>query len=273
MDSVNTASAVEFPAVTSDTADAVRVLDVRHWTDRLFSFSVERPASFRFRSGEFVMIGLLNEAARPLVRAYSIASPFWDETLSFYSIKVENGPLTSRLQHITAGDYIIMRTKPVGTLVLDALLPGERLYLISTGTGVAPFASLLRDPELYGQFDNVILTHTCREVDELAFSADLVQRAKIDPLVGESAKKKLIYFPTTTREPSNRMGRVTNLIESGNLFDDLNLPGFQPETDRVMICGSMNMNKDMKDLCLSAGLSEGANSEPGQFVVEKAFVG
>ena len=273
MDSVNTASAAEFPAVTSDTADAVRVLDVRHWTDRLFSFSVERPASFRFRSGEFVMIGLLNEAARPLVRAYSIASPVWDETISFYSIKVENGPLTSRLQHISAGDYIIMRTKPVGTLVLDALLPGERLYLISTGTGVAPFASLLRDPELYDQFDDIILTHTCREVDELAFSAELVQRAKIDPLVGESAKKKLIYFPTTTREPSNRMGRVTNLIESGNLFDDLNLSAFQPETDRVMICGSMNMNKDMKNLCLSAGLSEGANSEPGHFVVEKAFVG
>jgi len=273
MDSVNTASAAEFPAVTSDTADAVCVLDVHHWTDRLFSFSVERPSSFRFRSGEFVMIGLLNERGRPLVRAYSIASPFWDETLSFYSIKVENGPLTSRLQHISAGDYIIMRKKPVGTLVLDALLPGKRLYLISTGTGVAPFASLLRDPELYEQFTEIILTHTCREFDELAFSADLVQRTKTDPLVGEAAKDKLTYFPTTTREPSNRMGRVTNLIESGALFDDLNLPAFQPETDRVMICGSVNMNKDMKTICLSADLSEGANSEPGHFVLEKAFVG
>ena len=273
MNSFKTASAVKFPVVTGDTADAVRVLEVRHWTDRLFSFSVERPASFRFRSGEFVMIGLLNETSRPLVRAYSIASPFWDETLSFYSIKVENGPLTSRLQHILAGDYIIMRTKPVGTLVLDALLPGKRLYLISTGTGVAPFASLLRDPEIYEQFDDIILTHTCREVNELAFSAELFQRAKADPLVGEAATSKLVYFPTTTREPSNRMGRITNQIESGAFFNDLNLPPFKPGTDRVMICGSVDMNKYIKVLCLSAGLSEGANSEPGHFVVEKAFVG
>lgn len=263
----------DYPLVTSETTDAVQVLDVTHWTDRLFSFSVERPASFRFRSGEFVMIGLLNEEGRPLLRAYSIASPFWDETLSFYSIKVEDGPLTSRLQHIVAGDHIIMKTKPVGTLVLDALLPGRRLYLISTGTGVAPFASLLRDPDVYDQFDEVILTHTCREVAELAFSANLVDRTQKDPLVGEEAAKKLNYYPTTTREPSNRMGRVTNLIESGALFEDLGRAAFNPETDRVMICGSMNMNMDMKQLCLAAGLSEGANSDPGHFVVEKAFVG
>lgn len=266
-------STQDFPPVTSDTVDAVRVLGVHHWTDRLFSFSVERPASFRFRSGEFVMIGLLNEAGRPLLRAYSIASPFWDETLSFYSIKVEEGPLTSRLQHIAVDDYIIMKTKPVGTLVLDALLPGRRLYLVSTGTGVAPFASLLRDPDVYEQFDEIILTHTCREVAELDFSADLVKRTQGDPLVGELAAEKLTYYPTTTREPSNRMGRVTNLIESGALFEDLNRPAFNVETDRVMICGSMNMNTDMKQLCLAAGLEEGANSEPGHFVVEKAFVG
>lgn len=273
MNVINPTSVNDFPSVTSETTDAVRVLGVNHWTDRLFSFSVERPASFRFRSGEFVMIGLLNEAERPLLRAYSIASPFWDETLSFYSIKVEDGPLTSRLQHISAGDYIIMRTKPVGTLVLDALLPGRRLYLIATGTGVAPFASLVRDPDVYEQFDEIILTHTCREVAELAFSADLVERTQEDPLVGELAKGKLTYYPTTTREPSNRMGRVTNLIESGALFEDLNLPVFDAETDRVMICGSMNMNMDMKQLCLGSGMKEGANSDPGHFVLEKAFVG
>ena len=166
------ANNMSFPVVDASTPDAVRVLEVRHWTDRLFSFEVERPQSFRFRSGEFVMIGLLNEAGRPLLRAYSIASPFWEESLSFYSIKVPDGPLTSRLQHIQAGDYILMKTKPTGTLVLDALLPGKKCYLVSTGTGVAPFASLLRDPDLYERFERVILTHTCREVAELGLSKE-----------------------------------------------------------------------------------------------------
>jgi len=207
------------------------------------------------------------------LRAYSIASPFWEDTLTFYSIKVQDGPLTSRLQHIEADDHIIMRPKPVGTLVLDALTSGSRLYLVSTGTGVAPFASLLRDPDIYEQFEQVILTHTCRDVAELAYSADLVERTKTDPLVGEMAADKLIYYPTTTREPSNRMGRVTNLMESGALFDDLGLPHLSAETDKVMICGSMAMNLDMKQFCSAAGLSEGANSKPGDFVVEKAFVG
>ena len=264
---------IEFPPVDALTSDAVEVLDVTHWTDKLFSFSVVRPASFRFRSGEFVMIGLLNEAGKPLLRAYSIASPFWEDTLLFYSIKVQDGPLTSRLQFMVKGDYIIMRTKPVGTLVLDALIPGERLYLVSTGTGIAPFASLLRDPEIYEQFDQIILTHTCREIGELGFSADLVTRTKTDPLVGEIASHKLIYYPTTTREPSNRMGRVTNLMESGALFEDLGMPNLSVQTDRVMICGSVEMNMDMKKLCLDAGFSEGSNSQPGDFVLEKAFVG
>jgi len=261
------------PIVDASTPDAIKVLDVKHWTDKLFSFTVARPASFRFRSGEFVMIGLLNEVGKPLLRAYSIASPFWEDTLTFYSIKVQDGPLTSRLQHIEADDHIIMRPKPVGTLVLDALTSGSRLYLVSTGTGVAPFASLLRDPDIYEQFEQVILTHTCRDVAELAYSADLVERTKTDPLVGEMAADKLIYYPTTTREPSNRMGRVTNLMESGALFDDLGLPHLSAETDKVMICGSMAMNLDMKQFCSAAGLSEGANSKPGDFVVEKAFVG
>lgn len=268
-----TASISAFPAVEPSMQDAVRVMSVRHWTDRLFSFVVERPQSFRFRSGEFVMIGLLKDDGRPLLRAYSIASPFWEESLSFYSIKVADGPLTSRLQHIQADDYILMRPKPTGTLVLDALLPGKRCYLISTGTGVAPFASLLRDPDLYERFDQVILTHTCREVAELSFSSDLVERTKSDPLIGELAKEKLIYFPTTTRESFSHMGRITNLMESGALFDNLGLPYLHSEDDRVMICGSMGMNTDMKQLCLEAGLQEGANSAPGHFVLEKAFVG
>ena len=262
-----------YPIVEASTPDAINVLDVKHWTDRLFSFTVARPASFRFRSGEFVMIGLLNDVGKPLLRAYSIASPFWEDTLTFYSIKVQDGPLTSRLQHMKVGDYIIMRPKPVGTLVLDALTAGNRLYLVATGTGVAPFASLVRDPDIYQQFEQIILTHTCRDVAELAYSADLIERTKADPLVGEMAADKLIYYPTTTREPSNRMGRVTNLMESGALFDDLGLPHLSAETDKVMICGSMAMNIDMKQVCSAAGLSEGANSQPGDFVVEKAFVG
>ena len=259
--------------VTADTADAVRVLSVRHWNDRLFSFDVERPQSFRFRSGEFVMIGLLKPDGKPLLRAYSIAAPFWADELSFYSIKVPDGPLTSRLQHIQAGDYVIMKTKPVGTLVLDALLPGKRLYMVSTGTGIAPFASLIRDPEVYEQYEQVILTHTCRDVDELAYGIDLVERTKADPLIGEMATKKLVHVTTTTREASPHMGRVTNLMESGALFETLGLPYLNAEDDRVMICGSMAMNMDMKQICEAAGLEEGANSNPGTFVLEKAFVG
>ena len=273
MNMTQVANDMSFPIVDASTPNAVRVLEVRHWTDKLFSFEVERPQSFRFRSGEFVMIGLLNEAGRPLLRAYSIASPFWEESLSFYSIKVPDGPLTSRLQHIQAGDYILMKTKPTGTLVLDALLPGKRCYLVSTGTGVAPFASLLRDPGLYERFERVILTHTCRDVAELGFSKELVALTKGDPLIGELASEKLVYFPTTTREIYHHMGRITNLMESGALFDSLGLPHLSVTDDRVMICGSINMNHDMKQLCQEAGLHEGANSAPGHFVLEKAFVG
>ena len=259
--------------VPADTKDAVKVLSVTHWTDRLFHFEVERPSSFRFRSGEFVMIGLLTEAGKPLLRAYSIAAPFWSETLSFYSIKVQDGPLTSQLQNIAVGDHIIMKTKPVGTLVLDALIPGKRLYMIATGTGIAPFASLIRDPEVYEQYDEVILTHTCREVAELAYGEWLVSETKQDPLIGEMAEAKLRYYPTTTREQSPKMGRITTLIEDGTLFDDLGVPALSPDSDRVMICGSMGLNNDVKALLEAAGLEEGANSKPATYVLEKAFVG
>jgi len=253
--------------------DAQTVLSVHHWNERLFSFTVTRPLSLRFRSGEFLMIGLLDERGKPLLRAYSIASPSWGEELEFYSIKVPDGPLTSRLQHIKVGDQIIIRPKPVGTLVIDALLPGKRLYLFATGTGVAPFASLVRDPEVYEKFDQVILTHTTRSASALHFSRHIIDSILADELMGEIAGGKLWYYPTSTREETPKMGRITNLITSGELFRDLDVPALDPASDRVMICGSMGLNKDMKAILEDAGFNEGSNSEPGQYVLEKAFVG
>jgi ferredoxin--NADP+ reductase len=246
------------------------VRNIRHWTDRTFSFACERPASFRFRSGEFVMIGLLVNG-KPLLRAYSIASPSWDEELEFYSIKVQDGPLTSRLQYIAEGDEIVMRPKPVGTLVHDALTPGKRLFLFSTGTGIAPFASTIRDPETYDKFDNVILTQTCRQVAELGYGHDLTARIRGDEMLCELVGDKLGYIATTTREDSPAMGRMTDWIRDGRLAEASGGP-LNPETDRVMICGSMAMLQEHKALCLEAGMVEGSNSEPGQFVIEKAFV-
>ena len=253
--------------------DAQTVTAVTHWTDRLFSFRVARPASLRFRSGEFVMIGLLGENGKPLLRAYSIASPSWDEELEFYSIKVPDGPLTSKLQHIQPGDEIILRPKPVGTLVHDALLPGSRIWFLATGTGIAPFASLMRDPETYDKYDQVIMMHTCREVAELEYGRQLVESLKDDPLIGEMVGDKLLYYPTTTRETSARMGRITDNLTSGKVFEDLGLPKLNPEEDRAMVCGSLAFNHDVKAVLEGFGLREGANSEPLEYVVEKAFVG
>lgn len=253
--------------------DAQTVTFVRHWTDRLFSFRVTRPKSLRFRSGEFVMIGLLGDNGKPLLRAYSIASPSWDEELEFYSIKVPDGPLTSKLQHIQPGDQIILRPKPVGTLVHDALLPGDRLWFLATGTGIAPFASLMRDPETYEKYDRVIMMHTCREVAELEYGRQLVESLQDDPLIGELAAGKLLYYPTTTRETSPRMGRITDNLTSGKVFADLDLPPMDPESDRAMVCGSLAFNHDVKAVLEKFGLHEGANSEPLEYVVEKAFVG
>ncbi|MFN0113142.1 MAG: ferredoxin--NADP reductase [Paracoccaceae bacterium] len=253
--------------------DAQTVTQVRHWTDRLFSFRVTRPQSLRFRSGEFVMIGLLDDRGKPLLRAYSIASPSWGEELEFYSIKVPGGPLTSRLQHIQPGDQIILRPKPVGTLVLDALLPGKRLWFLATGTGIAPFASLMRDPETYEKFDQVVMMHTCRELAELEYGRQLVESLKGDPLIGEMATGKLLYYPTTTREASPRMGRITDNLTSGKVFSDLGLTPMNPATDRAMVCGSLAFNLDVKAVLEGFGLREGANSEPLEYVVEKAFVG
>jgi ferredoxin/flavodoxin---NADP+ reductase len=253
--------------------DAQTVTSVTHWTDRLFSFRVTRPPSLRFRSGEFVMIGLMGDNGKPLLRAYSIASPAWDDELEFYSIKVPDGPLTSKLQHIQPGDQIILRPKPVGTLVHDALLPGKRLWLLSTGTGFAPFASLLREPETYEKYDQVIMMHTCREVAELEYGRQLVESLQDDPLIGDMVAGKLLYYPTTTRETSPRMGRVTDNLSSGKVFADLHLPPMDPATDRAMVCGSLAFNVDVKAILEGFGLREGANSEPLEYVVEKAFVG
>ncbi|MFC3615878.1 ferredoxin--NADP reductase [Lutimaribacter marinistellae] len=258
--------------------DAQTVTEVKHWTDRLFSFRVTRPQTLRFRSGEFVMIGLLGDNGKPLLRAYSIASPAWDDELEFYSIKVQDGPLTSRLQHIQPGDQIILRPKPVGTLVHDALLPGKRLWLFATGTGFAPFASLLREPQTYEDYDEVIVTHTCREVAELEYGRQLIDLIRKDEmlaeLIGEGFADKIRYYPTTTREQSPKMGRITTLLEDGTAFRDLGIDGgITPETDRAMVCGSLAFNHDIKAILEEFGLREGANSEPAEFVVEKAFVG
>ena len=263
--------------------DAQTVTQVKHWTDRLFSFRVTRPASLRFRSGEFVMIGLMGDPhpetgkQKPLLRAYSIASPSWDDELEFYSIKVQDGPLTSKLQHIQVGDEIILRPKPVGTLVHDALLPGKRLWFFATGTGFAPFASLLREPETYENYDEVIITHTTRDVAELAYGHTLIEDLKADEmmqeLIGPQNLAKIRYYPTTTREQSPKMGRITTLLQDGTVFNDLDIEPITPDTDRAMVCGSLEFNKDIKAILEGLGLEEGANSDPKTFVIEKAFVG
>ncbi|WP_292287655.1 ferredoxin--NADP reductase [Marivita sp.] len=279
---VTDATAAKAPAAkTLAVPDAQTVTSVTHWTDKLFSFRVTRPASLRFRSGEFVMIGLMQTdpktgKEKPLLRAYSIASPSWDEELEFYSIKVQDGPLTSRLQHIEPGDQIILRPKPVGTLVHDALLPGKRLWLFATGTGIAPFASLLRDPQTFEDYEEVILTHTCREVGELQYGKELIADIRSDEmlaeLMGDGFHKKLRYYPTTTREDSAKMGRITDLMRSGDVFADLDVPEPNPENDRAMVCGNLAFNLEIKDMLEAYGLEEGANSDPKQYVVEKAFL-
>nr|WP_319389055.1 ferredoxin--NADP reductase [uncultured Cohaesibacter sp.] len=267
--SASAASKSAFPIPANVFAETVT--HVHHYTDRLFKFRITRPASFRFRSGEFVMIGLPN-AERPVFRAYSVASPSWDEEVEFYSIKVPDGPLTEHLQKIKVGDTVLMRKKPTGTLVNDALIPGKRVYMFSTGTGLAPFASLIRDPETYEKFDQVILTHTCREIDELKYGEELVELCNNDPLVGEFAKGRLIHYTSVTRQEFPRMGRITDLMESGKLFTDLGVPPIDPEVDRAMICGSMAMLNDTKDMLEKFGLVEGSNARPASYVVERAFV-
>jgi len=256
-------------------ADSVSVIGIKHWNDSLFSFRVERPESLRFRSGEFVMLGLMSEqdgVPRPLLRAYSIASPAWEEELEFYSIKVPDGPLTSRLQHIQEGDDIILRPRPVGTLVIDALLPGKRLWMFATGTGIAPFASLIQDPDTYEKFDSVVLMHTCRKADELSYGKQLIEQTRSHEFLAEIVAEKLVYYPSTTREVTRNQGRITDSLRSDEFYSKTGLSPLAPDDDRCMICGSLGFNEDLIAILEECGLKEGSNSEPGTYVVEKAFV-
>ena len=247
-----------------------RVLSVHHWTDRLFSFTTTRDTALRFSNGHFTMIGLrVND--KPLLRAYSIVSANYEEHLEFLSIKVPDGPLTSRLQHIQVGDTIIVGKKPTGTILIDYLLPAKRLYMLSTGTGVAPFLSLIRDPETYEKFEEVILVHGVREVKELAYHDYITQELPQHEFLGEMVTKQLKYYPTVTREPFKHQGRVTTVIENGQLARDLGLPALNPAEDRVMICGSPEMLRDLKHMMEERGFKEGNTTKPGDFVIERAF--
>lgn len=260
-----------FPtSITMSAFNEETVLSVHHWTDKLFTFTTTRDTSLRFSNGHFTMIGLrVND--KPLLRAYSIVSPNHEEHLEFLSIKVPDGPLTSRLQHIKVGDKVIVGRKPTGTLVIDYLLPGKRLYLLSTGTGLAPFMSIIRDPETYERFEQVVLVHGVRQADELAYHDLLVKHLPEHEFLGELISKQLLYYPTVTRESYRNMGRVTDLMESGKLFEDLKLPRLDPASDRVMICGSPAMLKDLKHMLEQKGFNEGNTSKPGDFVIERAF--
>ncbi|RCL03354.1 MAG: ferredoxin--NADP+ reductase [Candidatus Tokpelaia sp. JSC161] len=249
---------------------AEKVTEVKHYTNSLFKFRVTRPKSFRFRSGEFCMIGLPN-SENPIYRAYSIASPFWDKELEFFSIKVQGGPLTEHLQRIKIGDTLLIRKKTTGTLLLEALLPGTRLYLLSTGTGIAPFASLIRDPEIYEKFNKVILIQTTRERMELSYANEIVRELLDDPLIGDFSSQ-FIFYPMTTREASDHMGRITDTMSSGEFFSRTGLPPIQATEDRFMICGSIAMLKDCVAMAEAFGLKEGTNHAPGTYVVERAFV-
>lgn len=245
---------------------------VQHWTESLFSFRTTRDPGLRFSSGQFVMVGLMKEDGKPLVRAYSIASPAWHEELEFYSIKVPDGPLTSRLQNIKVGDQVLIGRKPTGTLVLDGLKPGKRLYMLGTGTGLAPWLSLARDPEVYERFDEVIVTHTVRQVKDLNYRELLEHDLAQDEILGELIAPKLKYYPTVTREPFRTQGRITDLIESGKFFEDIGAPPFDPAVDRVMLCGGPSVLADLKAQLLARGYVEGSIAAPGDFVLEKAFV-
>jgi ferredoxin--NADP+ reductase len=247
------------------------VIEVQHWTDRLFNFKTTRDPHFRFENGQFAMIGLEVDG-KPLLRAYSMASANWEDDLEFYSIKVQDGPLTSRLQHIKVGDTVLIGRKPTGTLVQTSLLPGKRLYMLATGTGLAPFASIIKDPVIYERYEACVLVHGCRDVAELQYGLNLVQSVKDNEFIGEMAREKLIHYPTATREPYVHQGRIPDLINSGTLAADLALPDLGPKDDRVMLCGSPEMLNSLVDLLKGRGFTEGSGGDPQTYVIEKAFV-
>jgi ferredoxin/flavodoxin---NADP+ reductase len=248
-----------------------QVLEVQHWTDTLFSFRTTRDPGFRFLSGQFTMMGLEVDG-RPLLRAYSMASANHEENLEFFSIKVQDGPLTSKLQRIREGDIVIVGRKATGTLITDNLLPGKRLLLLSTGTGLAPFASIIKDPDVYERYEQIVLVHGCRQVAELAYGERIVEALRRDELFGEVIGGKLAYYPTVTREPFRNRGRITDLIASGKLFADIGQGPLDLATDRIMLCGSPTMLEDLCAMFGERGFLEGNHSEPGHFVIEKAFV-
>ena len=249
-----------------------RVLSVHHWNDTLFSFKTKRDPALRFHNGHFVMIGL-EVNGKPLLRAYSIASANYEENLEFLSIKVQDGPLTSRLQHLKEGDTILVSRKPVGTLVADDLKPGKNLYLFGTGTGLAPFMSIIKDPDIYERFDKVVLMHGVRYVSELAYADYIENELPNNEFFGDIVREKLIYYPTVTREPFRNQGRITTVVESGKVFEDIGLPPLNPATDRAMICGSPAMLADISAMLDDRGFQiSGGTGQPGDYVVERAFV-
>jgi ferredoxin--NADP+ reductase len=248
-----------------------RVLSVHHWNDSLFSFKTTRNPGFRFRNGHFAMMGIEVEG-RPLLRAYSMVSANYDEHLEFYSIKVPDGALTSRLQHIAPGDSVLVSRKPTGTLVLDNLQAGKRLYLLATGTGLAPFMSIIRDPETYERFEHVVVAHGVRRVSDLGYRHYIEEELPQHELVGEQVKGQLLYYPTVTREPFRNQGRINQLLDSGKLCADLGLPALDAAQDRVMICGSPTMLSDLVTLLEGRGFQEGSSDGQGQYVIERAFV-
>ncbi|MCO1333020.1 ferredoxin--NADP reductase [Microbulbifer sp. OS29] len=249
-----------------------KVLDVHHWNDTLFSFKTTRDSGFRFENGHFTMIGLQQDNGRPLLRAYSIASANYEDELEFFSIKVPDGPLTSQLQKIKPGDEIYVSRKPTGTLVADHLLPGKRLWLLSTGTGLAPFLSIIKDPTVYERFDQVILTHGVRYVSELAYGDHIENELPKHEYFGEMVSEQLLYYPTVTREPYRNTGRLTDLMLSGKLFTDLGVPKPNVEEDRFMLCGSPGMLKDLTNILDDWGFKETRAGVPHEYVIERAFV-
>ncbi len=250
-----------------------RVTWVHHWTETLFSFRIERPQSFRFVSGEFVMIGLAAADGRPLLRAYSIVSPAWEEHLEFFSVKVTDGALTSRLQHLEVGDHILLGRKTTGTLVPDALEPGKHLLMIGTGTGLAPFLSILREPDTHDRFGHIVVAHTVRQKEELAYHEFLEEEVRNDEIFGELLHDRFTYYPTVTRGNFHRKGRITERIKDGSFGTDIGMPMAEIADSRWMICGSIAFNQEMIEILESHGLREGTRNHPGQFVVERAFVG
>ena len=247
------------------------VLSVHHWNDTLFSFRTTRDESFRFENGHFTMIGIEDEG-KPLMRAYSMVSANYEDELEFFSIKVQDGPLTSKLQHLKPGDELLVSQKATGSLILDKLMPGKHLYLIATGTGLAPFMSIIKDPEVYERYDKVILTHGVRQVNELAYSEFISEEIFNNEFFGDVAREKLIYYPTVTREEFTNMGRLSDALESGKLAEDVGLPPVNTDDDRFMLCGSPSMLKDFTDLLDKKGFHENVVGDQGCWVVERAFV-